>query len=54
MKKKLTKRQEKELNKLFASRGGSARARKVGKKGMSKLGKKGAIKRWGKKNEKNT
>ena len=39
----------------MASKGGNACYKKIGKKGMSELGKKGALKRWNnyKKNEKN-
>lgn len=47
--KKLKKRVPKNVSDAYAlvgSRGGRATVRKIGKKGMSALGKKGAKKRW--------
>lgn len=45
MKKKLTKK-ESEMFSIIGSIGGKASFKKRGKKGMSDLGKKGAIARW--------
>lgn len=48
MKTKITKA-EKEAYAIVGRKGGLAIAKKLGKKGMSALGKKGAAKRWPKK-----
>lgn len=45
---KLTNIQKKEAHKLMSSKGGNATVKKIGKKGMSEIGKKGAQVRWGK------
>ena len=49
---KLSKAQR-EAYALVGSFGGKATAKKLGKKGMSALGKRGAVARWGKKESKN-
>lgn len=46
---KYTAKQKREAGKVFASMGGRATFNKIGRKGMSKIGAKGAKARWGKK-----
>lgn len=47
-KKKYTAKQIKEAGQILSSSGGRATFKKIGVKGMSKLGKKAAQVRWGK------
>lgn len=46
---KTTKAEKQKAQRIFASMGGQALAKKRGSAGMSKLGKEGAKARWGKK-----
>ena len=46
---KYTAKQEKDARKIIGSIGGKATLKKIGRKGMSKIGSTGATARWGKK-----
>lgn len=49
IKKKYTAKEKREAGRILSSLGGSATFKKIGRKGMSAIGKKGASIRWGKK-----